>query len=357
MSGGASTADVVWEKKTAKKSNAVFNLVNSIIGGGLLALPFAFSSVGIGLGTIMLMASALLVIYSAKLLIFCSSSPIDGGTNYKELAANTIGPTVGPIIIEISIILFLAGALIGYIIILGDFLPSLLDLVWKNNEVKKEYIQIIVAAVFLFPLTSLRRITTLSYLSLVAIVCIFFMAIGVVVRGSQFLHEYGVQKDRLKVFSFGGGIFTSFPIISFAFTFHPGLFPIRNEMIDSSAKSISICVWIAVAICAFVYQSVAVFGYLRWYDDVSENIIVNYVEDSLFYAVKAGYSVIIILSYPLLGYIASCYYYNSCDHCSKHWRRLWAMGCNCRAVHNIYISSLLLHSAIYIPRELHRRDC
>ena len=52
--------------------SAIFNLVASIIGGGVLSLPLAFEKCGIGLATIMMIFSALITDFS--LYILCSSA-------------------------------------------------------------------------------------------------------------------------------------------------------------------------------------------------------------------------------------------------------------------------------------------
>lgn len=58
-----------------KKSNfllvprTTFNLVNTIIGGGALALPFGFKNCGLLLGSVLVLSVGLISYYSAHLLI------------------------------------------------------------------------------------------------------------------------------------------------------------------------------------------------------------------------------------------------------------------------------------------------
>jgi len=130
------------------------------------------------------------------------------------------------------------------------------------------------------------------------------MIVGIVFRSIENIAKEGVQSDKLVLFKWGGGIFLSMPIMAFAFTYHPNIFPIWNEMKDSSVWSIKFCINIAITICAVAYLSAAAFGYLRWYDDVAGNVLNNFKGDLLFDIIKIGYSLIICFSYPVVGYPA-----------------------------------------------------
>lgn len=60
---------------------------------------------------------------------------------------------------------------------------------------------------------------------------------------------------------------------------------------------------IGVGICAFIYATVGIFGYLHFLDDTTDNILLNFDnKDILVDVVKIAFLFIMIFSYPLLGF-------------------------------------------------------
>lgn len=66
-------------EKTAGYLSSIFNITNTIIGGGILALPFALKQAGLVLGVIFIIIQGLLVIYSSNLLTKASKAIDPGG--------------------------------------------------------------------------------------------------------------------------------------------------------------------------------------------------------------------------------------------------------------------------------------
>jgi hypothetical protein len=67
------------QKRRARTYNAVFNVTNSIIGGGVLALPQSMKLSGLIIGNLWILVAAGVEIYSAILLIFVSQYAFGGG--------------------------------------------------------------------------------------------------------------------------------------------------------------------------------------------------------------------------------------------------------------------------------------
>lgn len=70
--------------RKAGLNSSVFNLTNTIIGGGILALPFALKQAGFALGVIFIIFEALLVVLSGRLLVKTSKiiNPDGGGISF-----------------------------------------------------------------------------------------------------------------------------------------------------------------------------------------------------------------------------------------------------------------------------------
>ena len=117
----------------------------------------------------------------------------------------------------------------------------------------------VVACVVLLPLCLLPRVDYLKYTSVAAVGCIMYLVVVIVLRGSQDIADN--DKSDLILFPKSIDVFDSLPLMSFAFTFHPNIFPIFCEMKNATVKRVSFCVVISILICGAVYLFVGIFGY------------------------------------------------------------------------------------------------
>jgi len=69
---------------------AIFNLVATIVGGGLLSVPLAFEKCGIILATFLMIFSAVATDRSLYLLCLCSQ--YTGATSFGEVGRKAFGP-------------------------------------------------------------------------------------------------------------------------------------------------------------------------------------------------------------------------------------------------------------------------
>jgi amino acid permease len=93
---------------------SVFTLLATAIGGGVLTLPYIFKMVGLGLGALMMTAGMICNIWSCGLLkeaAFATKSK-----RYYQICLILGGKGLG-IIYQISIIMLIFGALVGFQII------------------------------------------------------------------------------------------------------------------------------------------------------------------------------------------------------------------------------------------------
>lgn len=101
--------------------NAITNLVNTILGGGMLALPFAIKSCGVVFGPLLLVVFFLLARYTGGLIVTCATLPRahNGHPSLSDMAAAAFG-NAGRVLVDVSLILFSYGALVGYLVIIAD---------------------------------------------------------------------------------------------------------------------------------------------------------------------------------------------------------------------------------------------
>lgn len=94
-----------------------FNLVNTSIGAGILALPFACKVAGVVGGIVLLIGIAIIELYTAELLIICCNKT--GKYSYKGLAMKVFGKYAG-IIFELANVVLCFGVLTVYVVLIGN---------------------------------------------------------------------------------------------------------------------------------------------------------------------------------------------------------------------------------------------
>ena len=102
-----------------------FNLVATIVGGGVLSLPLAFAKTGIVLGTIMMAFSAAITDFSLYLMCCCARRT--GCSSYMDIVRHSFGP-FAEICTTASLWVFLSGVLVAFNVLLkGIFAPLARD--------------------------------------------------------------------------------------------------------------------------------------------------------------------------------------------------------------------------------------
>lgn len=146
-------------------------------------------------------------------------------SSYNGVAKAAFGKA-GPYIVEITILVFMFGGLTGYIAIIGNTIkPFVFRFGWKIDY---RLISALIAFCIIMPVANLKTMNSLRFVSYFSILCIGFLVLSVAIKGAMSFTKTGIGKFPL--FRFEMSFFKCIPIISFAFTFHPNIFPIWSEL-------------------------------------------------------------------------------------------------------------------------------
>jgi amino acid permease len=276
----------------ASVQSSVINLTKTIIGAGLLAIPFAFKADGIVLGLALTLVAAMASSYGLNIVTRCSVERLKHQeTSFFALCAISY-PRLS-LLFDFSIFLQCFGVGLSYLVLVGDIVPGLIDHVLSRNQV------ILLSLAVTIPLVSLRKLDSLKIGSLIGLFAIFYLTLLVI--SHALFDDISKTQGNLKVWSTGSwsDIMSSFSIVVFAFTGAMNICTITNEIEDK--KKSDIVVYSAVGIAGALFVVVGISGYLQFGDNVTGNVILNYDSDLI--STKIGkYSlvVMVILSYPLM---------------------------------------------------------
>ena len=106
---------------TATENEACFNMVNFILGAGVLGYPFCYKACGLILTTLLILICLIAAQLSMRLLLI--SSHLQGKKTYEELARLSFGK-LGQRVMGACVFLLNLGALGAYVNILADVLSS-----------------------------------------------------------------------------------------------------------------------------------------------------------------------------------------------------------------------------------------
>jgi sodium-coupled neutral amino acid transporter 3 len=166
---------------------AIFNLMNAILGSGILGLAYAVKSLGILLYIIMLMVVAGLAFYAISLLL--DMCEITGKKSYEEIAEKAYGPR-GKMINVICITVHTLGAMCSFLFICKYELPPVIkmffgidpcvDTLFTNGD----FLVFLTVLLIVGPLAAAKDISFLGYTSGFAMCCMIFCTVLIVMQSA-----------------------------------------------------------------------------------------------------------------------------------------------------------------------------
>ena len=102
---------------------AYSNFLNSIVGAGIIGMPYALRHCGLVMGLFLLLFVSFLTDHSVRLMVSIGTD-LDC-RDYEALAKRIFGPR-GYTFVSLAMLILAWGAMIAYCVIIGDVVPSIL---------------------------------------------------------------------------------------------------------------------------------------------------------------------------------------------------------------------------------------
>jgi amino acid permease len=290
---------------------SVFNLVNSIVGGGILALPATMSWAGLAVVCVALPLLSLVMLMACWMLLDAADRV--QGVSYEFLAKCAFGRYGSRFvdgILAVSSFLTLA----AFLVLLGDFGTEIYELAF-GVEPNRVYVIITIGMVVCFPLSLLPTLNALRFASVIGVMCVAFF-VGVLI----YLYIDGFDSAPEPTALRSDGFFRAFPVILFAFSCESTMFPIVAEMRADVRPRAKRVVAMSFLIAFVVYSSVAVLGYLLFGDAIQDNIILSIAQipGSPIVPVLIAFAFNIATAYPLQSFAARLAIVNVFWHDHRH---------------------------------------
>jgi sodium-coupled neutral amino acid transporter 11 len=169
-----------YEEETTTLStilDAAFNFTNSIVGAGIIGLPYALKQAGSITGIFLLIFLTFLVDQTVILLV--QDGKLAGQSTYQGLTQYCFG-NKGFIAISFFQFIFAYGAMCAYTVILGDTIPKVFQQILPQNSIlsplaSRSFMIIFCTLLVSLPLSLNRDVSALAKTSAVSLGMIVFM--------------------------------------------------------------------------------------------------------------------------------------------------------------------------------------
>eukprot|EP00111_Clytia_hemisphaerica_P011858 TCONS_00034845-protein len=277
----------------------VFSFANSVVGVGVLAMPFCFEKCGLVLASLMILFYGYLTKKTCEYLLRASSA--SRKPTLEQIAQHSFGD-LGKLIVEVSTIALLCGTLIAFQVVIGDLAPSVVHsfLSFEKTWTLRTFLMALSCGGIL-PLALMRNISSLSSLNMLSI-CFYglFIVIITLMALPTFLSFQWVYKAKLWDPS---AIFQILPIIAMAFTCQTQVLVMYAALPDPNMLTMTGIINQAVDLVSIIYVSVGSFGYLAFYQShIHGDILENFVPGVITQFIKLGFWCSVIISFPLLSF-------------------------------------------------------
>ena len=293
----------------ASMSSSIINLVNSVLGTGLLSLPRAFAHAGFAWGFFFsTLAFGLNIMTSVFVSDACRRA--DGPASFTKIADSAL---VGySLLVNFGLICNCLAATCSYVVVATDSF----HVVFGRSG--PSYYWTILTLCIVTPLSFLKSMDSLRFTSLAAVIIVLFLtalivAYSVGVDDGSLLDPCPVEgatadcpavhgtPPRVEAAGSPWGVVSAFSSLSMAYGAQMSIPPIFNEMVDPTPRRMALVYVAGYGTAWVLYGVCAMCGYKTFGRAVSSNILDSYPSNDLVATGRVGLAFVTIFSFPILA--------------------------------------------------------
>jgi len=286
----------------------IVNLINSVIGVGILAMPFCMAQCGLVLGLVVLVVCGMMTLESSLMLI--KSAKSKNKKTYEYLAQACFGST-GKFAIEFAQIGLMLGTCIAFYIVISSLLvevsaPYFLEPGQVEDaearRLLRRYFCVFIGFFIVLPLGLMRDMSSIAFFAYFSS-CFYIVFISIITYRSVMMFDMLSFEwlNHVELFN-PSGIFKVLPIFALAYACQSQLFIIYSTMADPPIARIRSIMLKMLSIVAFVYSLVGILGYSTFRGEIKGNMLLNYENDDTLRLIKLGFAMSVVVGFPLMIY-------------------------------------------------------
>jgi solute carrier family 38 (sodium-coupled neutral amino acid transporter), member 11 len=285
------------------------NLVNSIVGAGIIGIPYAFKQSGFVVGILLLILVAYCTDKSLRIMIdlasFHPTLHSYGILTFEDLMKIPFG-NAGYRFILLSMFIMAYGAMIAYLIIIKDTIPKVFGSTGSSFW-EKELIMTITSLFIILPLALMRDISTLAFTSFISVTAdlalVFIIVLFAPVKST--IADYGGFSDILHDFWINDKLFIGLGVLSTAMACQHSAFLISGSLRHLTPQRWAVVTSRSLLVASVMTIVLGIFGYFGYLDQTQGNVLNNFPEQSV--AINSGRALLGItmyLTYPMESLVA-----------------------------------------------------
>jgi len=299
-----SSVDYETTFKKATQMACFFNLANTIIGSGMLGLPYAYSASGWFVGSFLLLVCGSSSGFALHTLSLCA---LKIGTPASFYSVATKALPAFTLVIDAAVAIKCFGVATSYLIVIGDLMPDVMQQLGAPDVAQDRHLWVGLGFCIVVPLCLLRNIESLKFTSTMSICFVIFLTILIVLYSANLpgLDACEAVDDGescvgdTTVATVDVHTFQVLSIFVFGFTCQQNIFAVTNEMDRPTPARINTVIFCAIGLAFCVYNIVAACGYKTYGSEVEPDILVNYPNNYLTSVARLFVSLLVCFTYPL----------------------------------------------------------
>ncbi|CAG9321592.1 unnamed protein product [Blepharisma stoltei] len=266
------TDRVIGKMEPGSMRGSIFALISTAIGAGCLTIPLIFKWLGITLGLFMIFMGAFSSYYG--LIGIALAADKHRNYNYPNLVRTILGKNWG-LLMDITIILYVYGTLIGYQIMIGTFVPSIARSLSINTSPDETRIVIMCASCIfiMIPLGLMKNLSSLRFVAMLSAFTLVYITF-LLVSEYYFFEEHN-NIGEVNYFDINVNVFSGYAFCLYAFTCHTNIAQVQGELKYSNLRRIKKISFRTILSIMIPYIFLGLYGYLSALDDTPTLIIMR----------------------------------------------------------------------------------
>jgi amino acid permease len=257
-------------------------LANTIMGAGMLGLPYAFAKAGWLLGTFLMCFCAASSFFALHELSICAAKTSKPSSFYS--VAMLAAPRY-VWLIDFAVAIKCFGVATSYLIIVGGLMPEAMSQMGGSTASQSRELWIGIAFAIVGPIAFLNSLEALKFTSSLSVFFVGFLALVIVLFAA---HAGGLDPcgdvevgescvgAKVIITEHPMGVLQILSIFVFAFTCHQNTFPVVNELENPQQSRVDRVLGSAIGTALAVFMTVNIAAFVTYGDAVESNVLQAY---------------------------------------------------------------------------------